>query len=157
MVMKTNHPKIIMKMKNNLSYEMQDLGLEGIEFNGNVKAENESLVLKFNDSLGPSDDHESVVSRSFQVGVETQRESEFVDIRMAKNQKRENKKDYLHALRKIFKNENGTSRLEYNVSNSLNVRAAAVHVFSDIIQSLKNLTVACCIYSLPNWTLLEPI
>ncbi|CAI2372555.1 unnamed protein product [Moneuplotes crassus] len=140
-----------------LSYEMQDLGLEGLEFNGAPKVENESLVLKMHDSLDQQPEmRESIGSKSFYVDTESQKDSEFEDINTHKNQSGGNSKDYLGALKSIF-NKDKMPKLEYNVSDSLNVRAAAVHVFSDIIQSLKNLTVAISIHSLPEATLIEPI
>ena len=136
-----------------LSYEMQDLGLEGIEFNGNHKPENESLVLKLHDSLDQPDVRSSAVSKSFIMGDE-KGESEYSD-KDHKNTKDD--RTALKQLKSLFLKDSLKSAIKYNFSDNLIVRAAVVQISSDIVQSMKNLIVALSIYNLPDSLLIEPI
>mmetsp|Transcript_12678 Transcript_12678/g.11235 ORF Transcript_12678/g.11235 Transcript_12678/m.11235 type:complete len:179 (+) Transcript_12678:370-906(+) len=141
-----------------LSYEMEDLGLEGIEFNGHQKQENESLVLKLHDSLDQSDTHGSAISKSFMMRGEESNEDVYSD---KYNKKRESDNEEhptaIAKLKALFMKNSLKSTIKYNFSDNLLVRAAVIQIFSDILQSLKNLIVALSIYNLPDFLYIEPI
>jgi cation diffusion facilitator family transporter len=149
---------------------MRDLGVDEFDFEGNSNNNDESLHLKNYDSL---DHHENIdsASKSFDMGSDLK-----LDIRnsdMLNKSSLQQVKEYMNGSKKHDKVKTGSTQLNshhphahdhdhshnhhHHISENLNVRAAAIHIIGDIIQSVGVLIAAIFIFACPEWQIIDPI
>jgi zinc transporter 2 len=158
--------------KDQITYEMEELGIDAIDFSGNPKDE-ESLHLKNHDSLECSEYLDSHPSKSFDFGTpkldsngkDLMNKSSINDCKSKNHEDNENNENKHHHNEETTHESNehhhshnhSYSHGHHSVSNNLNVRAAAIHIIGDIIQAIGVLMAAMVIYMFPTWQIVDPL
>jgi Co/Zn/Cd efflux system component len=151
-----------------VTYEMEDMEMDGIDIGGAGDDNNEELGLRHNDSLNEP----GVVgkfSKSFDIGaIKLDPKDAYYSNDLNRSSVNNLKPDtgVVHGVFKTtgFKSNNQHSYkhghhqiLEHSSSDNLNVRAAAIHIIGDIIQSVGVLIAALIIYAFPEWDVIDPM
>lgn len=145
-----------------VTYEMEEIDIGNIEIGNNDKDADETLGLRHNDSL----DVPEVVgqfSKSFDRGSDKLDPESQQDMNRSTMQgfnstgkftSNNTSHDFKDISLRSFKNGHAHGM---NANDNLNVRAAAIHIIGDIIQSVGVLLAAMIIYMFPGSDIIDPI
>lgn len=147
------------------------MGIDQIDFGLETEhRDDEKLELKNHDSLDEPDMINGVLSKSFDMNsIKLDSEMNYTDSNRSsvfsyKKDKNENDNKDLEARNGKSQSKTNDSihhfehtHQAHNVSGNLNVRAAAIHIIGDIIQSVGVLLAAMIIYVFPGFNIIDPI
>ena len=165
---------------NIISYEMEDLGIQKIDFDKVQYNPNERLELKHYDSLNEPEIIFDLFSKSFDIqsnkldiekvdwanksiihsSIQTSNKDN-VQFNSNRNITNNNcwDKNHDHEEHQNLSETHHSHNHSHNsnAQSNLNVRAAAIHVLGDIIQSVGVLIAALLIYAFPKFQIIDPI
>lgn len=142
---------------------MEEMGIEQINFDQNQSKNAENLELKNYDSLDEPEVVNGQFSNTFDIGSDkldsntknyNSNKSLIYDSKIADKTKDDSRSlDYKNHNHHNFKHHHGHG----GSAENLNVRAAAIHILGDIIQSAGVLLAALLIYAFPNLNIIDPL
>lgn len=142
---------------------MEEMGIEQIHLDHSGEHPNaENLQLKHYDSLDHHDAVNDVFSKSFDMrSIKLDTESQTSNLNrssifdLKERTTQESSKNIVHA--NDHHNFMHNHSHDHKISSNLNVRAAAIHILGDIIQSVGVLIAALIIFVFPDWDIIDPI